>query len=328
MITNLLVDRVGDELQVRWRGGDDPTVFFSGSPDDAGTVIVPVSQPGRVRVAGLPEGFRVYVHVLDLDGEFVVAAERLVRVAGTRNFRDLGGPRGADRRPVRWGRIFRSDSLDALTPAGIEVFGRLGIGSVCDLRAEATTLGRPAGLDPTVAWSRAAMGGDGLDDDDLLRCIATGDLDEITDEFMTNGYLELLETSGRPIGAVVRRAADPANQPLVFHGAAGKDRTGLLAALLLGALGVADPDILDDYEFTNRYLAAPRVAGLRPELAARGVDIDRLLPYFTAPRPVMAATLVGLRQRYGSIAGYLSEMAGTDAADLEALRAGLLERPS
>jgi protein-tyrosine phosphatase len=328
VITNLLVDRVDDELQVRWRGGDDPTVFFSGSPDDAGTVIVPVSQPGRVRVAGLPEGFRVYVHVLDLDGEFVVAAERLVRVDGTRNLRDLGGQLGADRRAVRWGQLYRSDAIDALSPAGIEVFGRLGVRSVCDLRSEATILGRPAGLAPSVAWSRVAMGGDGIHDDDLLSKMATGEITEVTDEFMTETYGALLESAAGPIGAVVRRAADPGNHPMVFHGAAGKDRTGLVAALLLGALGVADPDILDDYELTNRYLAAPRVAALRPELAAQGVDIDRLLPYFTAPRPVMAALLLLIRQRYGSIEGYLTAIAEVEVADLVALRAGLLEQPS
>ncbi len=66
MVSNLLVEWVGDELRASWQGGDDPTVFVSGSPDDAGTVIVPVETPGRIRVVGLPPGLRAGRGILTL----------------------------------------------------------------------------------------------------------------------------------------------------------------------------------------------------------------------------------------------------------------------
>ncbi|MGZ4683454.1 MAG: hypothetical protein ACXV8G_13420, partial [Acidimicrobiales bacterium] len=114
MITNLLVEWVGPELRVTWRGGDDPTVFVSATPDDAGTVIVPVTVPGGVRVLGLPEGFRAYVHVLDLDGRFVVGAERLIRLGRAGHAVDLGGhPAGAEH-VTGWGRLYAGDPIDDL----------------------------------------------------------------------------------------------------------------------------------------------------------------------------------------------------------------------
>jgi len=328
VITNLLVERVEDELRVRWRGGDDPTVFFSGSPDDAGTVIVPVETPGRLRVAGLPAGYPIYVHVLDLDGRFVVAADRIIPVGGTRNLRDLGGYRGHDGRAVRWGRLYRSDSLDEVTVQGAEVFGRLGIRTVCDLRGEAAPSGRPSGLDVNVTWSRAAMGNGDAHHDGLVQRIASGEIKGITDDDMAGAYRSMLVRYAPEIGTVITRAADRAQQPLLFHCAAGKDRTGVVAALLLGALGVADGDILDDYELTNRYRGMWRVDEQRSVLASQGVNIDHMLAYYLAPRRVMAATLRAITESYGSIPSYLTDVVGLSPATLDALRDGLLDPES
>jgi protein-tyrosine phosphatase len=328
VITNLLVERVSGEVRVRWRGGDDPTVFFSGSPDDAGTVIVPVTVPGGVRVAGLPEGFRVYVHVLDLDGQFVVGGERLVPLAGTRNFRDIGGYVGHDGRQVRWGRVFRSDALHEVSGADLEVLDRLGVGVVVDLRGEAEALEAPnrfpGDLAAPVEEVRLPMGEGGQGVQRWIDRMASGSIDEITVDDVVEIYLAHLESYALFFGSVVRRAAAAGDLPLLVHCTAGKDRTGLAAALILAALGVADGDILDDYELTNRYRSAARVGELRGELAAAGVDIDRMLPYFTARRGVLSGSLAQLRERHGSVEGYLTGPGGLDPATLEALRTALL----
>ena len=332
MITNLLVERVGDEVLVRWRGGEDPTVFFSGSPDDAGTVIVPVTVPGGVRVAGLPEGFRIYVHVLDLDGRFVVGAERRVTMSGTRNFRDIGGYVGRDGRQVRWGRVFRSDALHRLTGPDLVVLDRLGVGVVVDLRGESEALEAPNRLDGPVAAPiervHLPMGEGGQGVQRWIDQVASGAIDEITVGDVVAIYLAHLESYALFFGSVVRRAAATTERPLLVHCTAGKDRTGLAAALILASLGVADADILDDYELTNRYRSVARVGELRGELAAAGADIDRMLPYFTARRGVMAATLAELRARHGSVEGYLTGPGGLDPAILDALRDALLDSPS
>ena len=111
--------------------------------------------------------------------------------------------------------------------------------------------------------------------------------------------------------------AEPAHLPAVFHCTAGKDRTGLTAALVLSALGVDDGQVLDDYELSNRFRSAVRLGEIRPVLAEKGIDIERYLPLFTAPRRSMAAALAGLRATYGSVEDYLTGPAGAAPADLE-----------
>jgi protein-tyrosine phosphatase len=110
-------------------------------------------------------------------------------------------------------------------------------------------------------------------------------------------YLAVLETAAATFADVVRLAADPDNHPMVFHCTAGKDRTGVAAALMLGALGVADDDLLDDYELTATYRSRHRIETMRPTLEAAGVDVDAVRAYLSAERAVLATTLDGLRHR-------------------------------
>ena len=209
MITNLVVEWVGDELRARWQGGEDPTVFVSASPDDAGTVIVPVETPGRLRIAGLPTGFRAYVHVLDLDGRWVVAGERLIRLSRTCNAVDLGGHRVGDGRSVRWGRLFAGDPIDDLDPAGRSALDGLGITIVCDLRGGDASPGRPPWLNPAVRWELPGLG----------------------------------EGEDAQVAELVTLAADPARGPLLFHAGVGSDRAVVVSAIVLSALGVADAEL-------------------------------------------------------------------------------------
>jgi protein-tyrosine phosphatase len=115
---------------------------------------------------------------------------------------------------------------------------------------------------------------------------------------------------------------------MVFHCTAGKDRTGLMAMLFLGALGVSEDDIVLDYELTTHYRSNKRLAILGPELERAGVDIDAVRPFLTAQAPVMAATIAALNARYGSIERYLTQEAELDASTLSDLRAVMLEPAS
>ena len=95
--------------------------------------------------------------------------------------------------------------------------------------------------------------------------------------------------------------------------------------LILSVLGVADDDILDDYELTTKYRSGRRVEQLRPELERVGVDVDAVLPFLIAPRAVMEGTMSLIRERWGSVEGYLTALAGVDEATIAQLRDALLE---
>jgi protein-tyrosine phosphatase len=252
------------------------------------------------------------------------ARERLVALDGCRNFRDLGGYVAADGRTVRWGRLYRADALGSLSPDDLERLAGLGLRTICDLRGE-----REAGETPdAVIVGTECVGapmGEGDSDHGFLERVRRGDMTEVTEADMARIYVVMLERFTDQIRLVVERAADPGQHALVFHCAAGKDRTGIVAALLLGALGVDTDDILDDYEATNRYRTANRIAELRPLLAERGLDIDVMIPYFSAPRAAMAEALAALDEQHGSIDGYLTGPVGLSAGTLGDLREHLLE---
>ena len=134
---------------------------------------------------------------------------------------------------------------------------------------------------------------------------------------MATGYLSMLEKQAALFGDLLRVVADPANHPVVIHCTAGKDRTGLGAALLLGAVGVDRDTIITDYALTDEYRSKHRLEEIRPQIEAQGLDLDDLKVLFTAPAETMAATLAGVDERWGGIDGYLTGPAGVSAVTLD-----------
>jgi protein-tyrosine phosphatase len=133
-------------------------------------------------------------------------------------------------------------------------------------------------------------------------------------------YLWYLEVGTPSLVAAVRLLADPAALPLVFHCAAGKDRTGVLSALVLSCLGVGRDVIVDDYVQTaaGLELILERLRG-----PASGYDLQGD-PRVTIEAATMERFLDGLERRYGDATGW-ARSAGVDDATLDALRTTLLE---
>ena len=110
-------------------------------------------------------------------------------------------------------------------------------------------------------------------------------------------YLMMLERFADRLTDVVRLIADPANHPVVFHCAAGKDRTGIVAALVLGVLGVDDETIVDDYVLTAEHM--PLIVQRHRAVAAeRGVEAEVGDPHFAAEAEAMRDVLTGLDDRH------------------------------
>ena len=248
---------------------------------------------------------------------------------GAMNFRDLGGYVGLDGRTVRWGKVFRSDALHALTDRDLDVVASLGLRSVFDLRwpyerEEQPTIIPEANGHQSVHLMLA-------DDPDrvagkgVLDQILDGTLPEADDEYVIGIYKDVLGNGASMFGTLLTHVADPDWLPALFHCAAGKDRTGIAAALLLSVLGVDDETILDDYELTNIYRSNRRIEELRPSIEAAGVDIEKVRPFLSARRPVLEATLRHLRDDHGGVEAYLLGPAGMASGTLSRLRDMLLE---
>lgn len=260
--------------------------------------------------------------------EGVGARERLVRLEGALNCRDLGGYPTADGRVTRWGVVYRSDGLDQLTDADLDLLEELGIRLVIDFRIDLEVDRAPTRLrdHPHLRRQRLPIG-DEFAGTTVLELIQSGEVTRYTVDQVAAGYEHMLAEWATSFGAAITDLADEANHPALFHCTAGKDRTGLMAMLLLGTLGVADDDIVRDYELTTHYRSSKRVEILRPQLEAAGVDVADVLPFLTAQAPVMRATVDRLQARYATFERYLTEAAGVAPATIERLRSTLLEDP-
>lgn len=243
---------------------------------------------------------------------------RRITLDGPANFRDLGGYPTGDGRTVRSGRVFRSDSLSHLSVADVShLVDGLGLVTVVDLRA----------ANELATYGHAPLGGRGVAVhhlpivDETRRTGDERDRD-LASRPMADIYTVMLERFADRFVAVLRVAADPANQPVVFHCAAGKDRTGLVAALLLGVLGVADDVIALDYATTAEHLDE-----LLTRQRARGPEgnetatVDPVL--LSAEAHVMREVLARLTTSHGSVDGYVRAH-GLDAREAASLRTSLL----
>jgi protein-tyrosine phosphatase len=246
--------------------------------------------------------------------------ERLVPFEACFNFRDLGGYETRDGRTVRWGRVYRADTLHRLTPADVERLHGLGLAAIIDLRAPdeiEQNGGLPAGVS-VPRWHNRPL----VASMNLRRVDALPAGEEPVDKAPGEGYVEFV-ADGTTAVDVLRLVAE-ADGASVFHCTAGKDRTGVIAAMLLDLLGVGDDVIVEDYVLTaqTRKRSAPWIAEHEPEFAAflATIPVER--------RSVNGDAILGfldrLRARHGSVEAFVSER-GLDVTTLEALRSDLLE---
>lgn len=229
------------------------------------------------------------------------------------NFRDLGGYPTEDGRSVRWGRLYRSDSLAKLAGGDWERFLGLGIGTVVDLRYpwEIEARGRVP-EDASFAYHNLSIEHRPYDQPSLGTEVEVG-------PFLAERYLEVADDGVAELRQALGVIA-AADGPVVFHCASGKDRTGLLAALVLLLLGVSEADAVEDFALTE--LATGRL--LADWRAAHG-DREPTWPgYGRAPAEVMTLFLAALARRHGSVRDYAANALGVDEALTEALRERLL----
>ena len=248
---------------------------------------------------------------------------RIVSFETCFNFRDLGGYDTADGRRVRWKTLYRADTLHRMTPGDRVAFEMLGLRTVIDLRSKTEI--DDHGVLPTRLsehrWQHVPM----LDNVKLAPRAAS----EWPSEFPAalrpaEGYLRIVEEFGAAIAEVVALLAEADALPAVFHCTAGKDRTGIVAAVILDVLGVTDETIAADYAVTE-HTRARSTAGMEthePDYAAflAQIPADRR----AATPEKMLDFLDGMRDNFGSVSRFLSDM-GVTAEQFEVLRATLLE---
>ena len=176
------------------------------------------------------------------------AVARIVALQGGTNFRDLGGYPTAGGGHVRWGRVYRSGALHRLTAVDLATLDRLGLRVVYDLRADEERAYAPSILPDGIRCEFLPVGGTAARTKELTDLFVEGRLGDIPPDFLLRIYDAMAEVAAPTFGRLLTKLAEPEGTPALFHCTAGKDRTGLTAALLLSVLDVDEAAILDDYE--------------------------------------------------------------------------------
>ena len=268
--------------------------------------------------------------------------QRILDISGTLHFRDLGGYQTKDGRIVQWGHVYRSAQLDRLSEEGIAQTAELGIKTVVDLRfsQESTKYPTiPAAVPGAemLSWDKERA----LDTDQQANdmqaswqsSLESHDPKQVKEAMRVN-YPQKLYSHAAIYRKMLLRLAK-SKTPLLFHCAAGKDRTGVAAAILLSLLGVTKHQIIEDYLLTQEQLQGRIEAWI-----AGGATGDKgnqdfqnsleryprhvLDPIFSADESYILTLMEYVETTYGGFEEYVQQHLNLDADVIEQLKLHLL----
>jgi len=328
-----------DRIDVHWESADPAALFVSDDPEaspSAARLLAHANHSFSVAFQTPPSRRPYFILLDERDHDITRFAERLISLQRGSNFRDLGGYPAADGKHVRWGLIYRAAAMPMLTSADYETLKSLRIASDIDFRSveersvapdlipqrtgaryfardyPAIELFQPPGGPPPAPLSQS---------ENLIRLYRTWPTS------LAAQYRILFKTLLRHSGAVT------------FHCSAGQDRTGVAAALVLSALGVPRPVILQDYLLSTADRQpeneVPRIDPARfpgnriaayyakAQAAPEGMKPKPLLD--AAGAPYLAYSFKEIEGRWGSVEIYLRDVLGVGASDIALLRREYLE---
>lgn len=316
------------DVQLDWVGTDsglEISLFRSEIPGDFKSAerITSIAQSG---LTVEDNGRRRFFYCLRSGDNEIWAAERRIPMEGLVNFRDLGGYASNDGRCLKWGALFRGDSLQRASDRDLEKIRELEIGVVFDFRRDEEVKKGPDRFPEghPIQYHHLPITHGEFNFMTALEKLKKGSADWIREETIIRGYIDNTVNYATTWGDVIRQIVAEGCPPVFFHCTAGKDRTGICAALILSALGIPREIIMADYLLSNPFI---HEVWLKAEKSIRdqGVDPKKLEPFFSAPANVMQSLLSHLDQEFGSVNDFLQRKAGIDQDIQAALKHRLLE---
>jgi protein-tyrosine phosphatase len=235
------------------------------------------------------------------------AEGRRIDLPGLYNLRDLGGYPAAGG-PIPWRTLLRSDALHQLDGEGIAFLAGLGLRTIVDLRTHVEAEIAPSPLGQlTLRHAHVSLLG--------------ADLPALPPR-LEDVYAHIVGQCGVAIADAIRPLCAERAFPALVHCSAGKDRTGIVVAMILAVAGVPDEIIAADYALSGGYLDPTQTAAIGQLKAGTGLGDELTEELLGSPPQLILDVLAYARDRYGSVDGYLLGH-GLSLADLAALRTGL-----
>lgn len=300
-------DKVTKAATLQMSIDEDWTLYTGSSVDNIDFSKAIASGSGKgIFPLDVSDSVRSYFELITSKGTAILSEQHLP-MSGGFNFRDLGGYKTSDGRYIKWGKIFRSDDLHNLTEADLDYLASIPLVSVVDFRAEEEVRQGPDKNPSSVKnnYNYSITPGNLI-----AGATSIDDLGKLTEDqantIMADMYILLVTDSAsiQQYQNLFQLLQNEEDIPLMFHCSAGKDRTGMGAALILSALGVDEETILDDYLQSNIYLA-DKYAKYKDESPA-------LKSLFEVQPEFLQAGLNRIKKDHGSVENYLTTVLNVD----------------
>jgi len=232
------------------------------------------------------------------------STKREVKLQGAINFRDIGGYATKDGKHVKWGKIYRSASLNKLTDADVQKLQNLSIHTVADFRGPYEVAIAPDKIPATAVRISLPAGSEQIGDSTYMKNMIKR---MSNDSSLYRFYSDLTPFTARYKPVFQELLHMNQDSALLFHCSAGKDRTGIAAALILYALGVNEQTIMDDYLATNYYRSAENERAKMGMMKMYGLDEKTASNMMAAKDTYLMATFASIKKQYGTVDAYLAK---------------------
>ena len=324
----------GDTYELSWsfEAGEGPVSIAVTTNPDAMTGEIIAESLSDTSFEWTPEGGieeRHYFIISPEHGESVMTAARLLPLEGGRNFRDLGGYQTEDGRTIAWGELYRSGVMTSLTDDDYGYLSSLGISVICDLRTMEERTSEPTN------WNAGDLDylffPDPGEDMSFMSVLMQDDAtpQDVRDAF-GSAYFGIGHQQAPAYEVMFDRLA-AGDAPLAFNCSAGKDRTGVAAALLLTVLGVPRDTIVHDYQLSDDYVDYMEEF-MSEEARARMLEDNPSYAFFLNLPPEMVEPIMAtypeyietffadIEAEYGDVLTFLRDEVNVTDAEMASIR--------
>ncbi len=334
-------DKPNQQYSLLWNASaqDQPvTILVSETPEFTEAVMV-VEGIQKNRFNWQPEAphNRYYFKVQPEKGDAAVASSRWLPLQGGKNFRDLGGYITKGGEQIRWGKLLRAGALTGLTEHDHQELEELGVSTVIDFRTPEERQSEPT------HWQSETTEIMSWDYDLGLRSFADVFTDpnvtaEKVEAAMAGLYPQILTHLKPQYTSMFDRLA-ASDEAMVFHCTAGKDRTGIAAAMILTVLGVDRDTIKRDFMLSDAYYSrmakpASALGGVEKQAEAKQDSKASMMKHLPAEilQPLMGVresyiqeAFVAMEAQSGSVMQYIQQELDVSDSEIQAIREHFLQ---
>ncbi len=324
----LVRQRNGDYLLKANEGGTQPIYIGTRPTNIDWDQAIGTRQGRRTLISNPGPADRYFVGLTTDEGDTLIVSDKRIPLQGSNNFRDIGGIPTRDGRYLRWGQIYRSDRLSAITEEDQRYLASLGLKTVYDFRSESEVAEAPDIIPQgtEIEYINEPIYFDVEDTARIKERIISGEMSKVeANDILVEGNRLFATDMAQRFKPFIDCLLE-GKGPIVYHCTSGKDRTGFATMLLLSAVNVGRDTIVEDYLLSNYYryeMNQKRLKKLRyASIVKRKLNLETIAPLMIVDKRYIDAAYDAIEEKYGTVEAFLEAEYGLTSEK----RAELIDR--